>query len=40
VAPATAVVGNGEPAFDPAQARAVVCLWYQLELGLSNAYYH
>ncbi|GAB3638751.1 hypothetical protein GCM10027422_43410 [Hymenobacter arcticus] len=40
VAPATDCVGNGAPGFDPAQARAVVCLWYQLELGLSNVYYH
>ena len=40
VAPATDWVGNGQPDFDPAQARAVVCQWYQLELGLSNVYYH
>jgi len=33
-------VGNGCPDFDPATARPVICTWYQLEVVLTNAYYH
>jgi hypothetical protein len=33
-------IGNGRPDFVVADGRPIICTWYQLEVGLTNLYYH
>jgi len=33
-------IGNGRPDFVVAEGRPIICTWYQLEVGLTNLYYH